>query len=139
MNKLSPNDSLNVAMSLLETKREIELHELKERFHAVQESVRPINLIKDTFKALTVPPDLNNGISKTLIGVASAFLVKKVLFRNSYNPLKIITSIAVQTITSSLAIKNSDKIKSTGEKLFHALLWKVKEYRKEIREREMQS
>ncbi|MEP7197498.1 MAG: hypothetical protein ABI851_13335 [Saprospiraceae bacterium] len=138
MNKISPNDSLNLSIALLEKNHDRELIELKERLHAVLESVKPINIIKDTFKAINVSPDLKNGISKTVIGVASGFLVKNLLFRDSHNPLKMIASITLQTITSSFAIKNSDKIKSTGEKLFHVLLLKVKEYRKEVRQREMQ-
>jgi len=126
MKKNSPNDSLDEAIALLETKRDLELVQLKEQMHVVHESLKPINLIKDTFKAVTASPDLKDGIGKTAIGVASGLLVKNILFRNSYNPLKIVAGIVLQTVASGFASKNSDKIKSTGQRLFHALLSKIK-------------
>lgn len=126
MKKLSPNDSLDEAIALLETKRYYELMQLKEQLHLVHESLKPINIIKDTFKAVTASPDLKNGIGKAALGVASGLLVKNILFRSSYNPLKIVAGIVLQKVASSFTVENSDKIKSTGQKLFHALLSKFK-------------
>ncbi|NEW84723.1 MAG: hypothetical protein GZ094_20470 [Mariniphaga sp.] len=139
MKKISPNDSLDEAIALLEIKRDQELMQLKEQLHEVHESLKPINIIKDTFKAVTASPDLKNGIGKTAIGVASGLLVKNILFRNSYNPLKVIASIVLQTVASSFAAKNSDKIKSTGQKLFHALLSKFKHNKNGDHESKMQA
>ena len=34
------------------------------QLNGVLESIKPINLIKDTFKAVTASPDLKNGIGK---------------------------------------------------------------------------
>ncbi len=134
MKNLLPNESLVEAIALLEAKRDRELIELKEQFHAVNESLKPINLIKDAFRSVTASPDLKNGIDKTLIGGFSGFLVKNILFRNSFNPLKIITRIGLQAITASFAAQNSDKIKSTSQKLFHAILSKIKLLKNEVHE-----
>ncbi|NEW83995.1 MAG: hypothetical protein GZ094_16735 [Mariniphaga sp.] len=126
MKRNSPNDSLDAAIALLETKRDLELMQFQEHLHVVRERLKPINLITETFKAVTASPDLKNGIGKAIIGVASGFLVKKILFRKSRNPLKIVAGLALQTVASSFAAKNSDKIKSTGQKLFFTLLSKFK-------------
>jgi len=139
MKKLSPNDSLNEAIALLATKRDRQLIELKEQFHAVHESVKPINLIKDTFNALTASPDLRNGIGKTVIGAATGFLVKNILFRNSYNPLKVVAGIVMQRVASSFASKNSDKIKFTGLTLFRILLSKLKHNKNGVHESEIKA
>jgi hypothetical protein len=104
----------------------------------VHESLKPLNIIKDTVKALTDSSDLEDGISKTVIGVASGFLVKNIFFRNSSNPLKIIARIGLQTITASFAANHADKIKSTGQKLFHALLTKLINNKNRVQSREVQ-
>ena len=126
MKKNSPNDSLDEATALLETKRGQELMQLKEQLQLIHESLKPINLIKDTFEAVTVSPDLKDGIGKTAIGVASGLLVKNILFRKSRNPLKLVARIVLQTVATGIAANNSDKITSIGQKLFHALLSKIK-------------
>jgi len=126
MKKLLPNNLLKETITLLEAKRDRELIELKEQFYEVKESLKPINLIKNTFKSVTASTDLKSGIDKSVIGLFSGFLVKNILFRNSYNPLKIAANIGMQIITASLAAKNSDIIKSTGQKLFQALFSKIK-------------
>jgi len=137
MKKNSPNDSLDEAIVLLELKRDLELLQLKQQLNEVLESLKPINLIKDTFNAVTASPDLKNGIGKTVLGVASGLLVKNILFRNSYNPLKVVAGIVLQTVASGLAAKNSDKIKSTGQRLFHAILLKFKRNKNGEHESEM--
>jgi hypothetical protein len=126
MKKISPNDSLANAIILLEARKEKEFFELKEQFHAVQESLKPINLLKDTFKSVTNSPDIKKGIGKTLIGVTSEFLMRNIFFRKTYNPVKIIAGLALQTVVTGIATNNSDKIKSTSQKIFGALLGKLK-------------
>ncbi len=126
MKKNSPNDLLDEAIDLLETKRAQELVQLKEQLNEVLESLKPINIIKDTIKKVTTSPDLKEGIGKTAIGVTSGLLVKNILFRKTHNPLKLVARTVLQAIAAGIAINNSDKIESTGLKLFHALLSKIK-------------
>ena len=59
------------------------------------------------------------------MGLASGFLVKKLVFRKTNNPIKIAAGLLLQTTVSGLVSNNSDKIKSTGVKLFQALLSKI--------------
>jgi len=132
MKQPSPNDALDAAIAVLETKRDNELLQIKEQIQEVQESLKPINIIKNTFKTVSESPDLKNGIGKTVIGVASGLLVKNILFRKSHNPLKIAAGYVIQTIATGIASKHSDKIKSTGQKLFHALLSKLKRNKVEV-------
>lgn len=127
MKKNSPNDLLDEEIEVLEIKRTQQLIQLKEQLHAVHESIKPINIIKDTVRKVTSSPDLKSGIGKTAIGVASRLLVKNLIFRKTHNPLKLFAGIVLQTVASGIASNNSDKIKSTGQKLFHALLSKMRD------------
>jgi len=126
MKKKSPNDLLDEAIVLLEAQRDLELFQLKEQLNEVLESLKPINLIKDTIKKVTTSPDLKEGIGTTAIGVASGLLVKNILFRKTHNPLKLIVRTVLQTVAAGIATNNSDKIKSMGQKLFHAIFSKNK-------------
>jgi len=127
MKRISPNDTLNQSIAHLEIKRDLEFKELNQQFDITFDSLKPINLIKDTFKQVSASPDLKNSIGKVTIGAASGYLVKSILFRNSsWNPLKLVVGLAVQTIATSFASKNSNKIIFTGQKFLHALLSKLK-------------
>jgi len=132
MKKLSPNDSLNQAIALLEKKREEEIVDMKAQFHTLYESLKPINLIKDIFKAAIASPNLKNGIGKTMIGFVSGFLVKNIFFRKSHNPLKIVAGALLPMMASSVASNHSDQIRLTGQKLFHSLLSLIKHNRQGV-------
>lgn len=122
MKKVTPNDTLNEAIALLEIKSAAQLADLKSQFHITYESLRPVNLIKNTLKEATASPTLKKGISSAAIGMASGYIVKKLLFRSSLNPIKIAAGLVMQTLATNLATKNSDNIKSGGQKLVHALI-----------------
>ena len=122
MKKVTPNDTLNEAIALLEIKSAAQLVDLKTQFHITYESLRPVNLIKNTLKEATASPTLKNGISSAAIGMASGYIVKNLLFRSSLNPIKIAAGLVMQTLATNLASKNSDTIKSGGQKLVHALM-----------------
>ncbi len=132
MKKLPSNDSLNEAIALLEMKRDKELMELKQQLEKVGESLKPINIIKDTLKEIKSSPDIKDGIGKTVVGVASGFLVKNILFGNTYNPMKIIAGLAIQTAASNFGSNHYNNIRSVGHTLLYSLASKLKNRTKKI-------
>ena len=119
MKKENATDILARDILLLEAKRAGELSDLKNQVHLAFESIRPINLIKSTIEDVTHSPDVKGGIGKAAIGVATGFIVKKLLFGgHSLNPLKRLAGVALQTIVTNVAANNSDKIKEGGATLF---------------------
>lgn len=135
MKKLSPNDSLDQAIDLLELERRKEFDELRLQSHQLYENMKPINLIKSAIEEVTTSPDVQKGVEKAAMGATAGFLVKSIVFRKSHNPLKILASIALQTIATSMAVKHSSEIKSTGQKFFDKLrnIIKRKEESNEVR------
>ncbi len=130
MKKNSPNDLLDEAIQLMETKRDMELIQIKYTLNEVLDSLKPINIIKDTFKKVTDSSDIKEGFGNTAVGVASGFLVKNILFRKTLNPIKLIARVILQTVTTGVVATNSGKIKSKSQNLFHALLSTVKSRKK---------
>ncbi len=138
MKNITPNDTLGNAIKLLEAKREEELKDLKEQFRLTYDSLKPINLIKNTFKEATQSTDLKNGFGNAAIGIASGFVARKIFFSSSRNPIRKLAGIVFQSIVSGLAARNSDQIKSTSQKLIHAVTNRIKSNGKEISKNEFE-
>jgi len=118
MKKENAIDLLKSDILMLEQKQLEEMKDLKEHFQNTLESFKPINLIKNTIKDITQFPDIQGGLGKAAIGMSSGYLLKKLFFKSSINPLKIIAGMAFQTIVSNVAAKNSDIIKEKGIDIF---------------------
>jgi len=107
----SATDILTRDILLLKARRAGEMDALKEQVHVIYESIRPINLIKSTLKEATEMPDIKGNIGKAAIGMAAGYVLKKILFGPSINPLKNIAGAAFQTLITNVVAKNSDTIK----------------------------
>ena len=118
MKNETATDILNRDILLLEQRRFEQFQDLKEQLHVTYESLKPINLIKNTFKDVTHSPDIKDGIGKAAIGMVSGYLLKRVVFGSSANPIKKLAGVAFQTLVTNVAAKNSDKIKEKGINLF---------------------
>lgn len=125
MKTKTPNTLLQEKIDLLEFQRNQELLKLKRNTNTLVESLNPINLIKSGIEAVTTSPKLKNGVGNTVLGVASGWAVKHLLFGKSKNPLKIMAGLALQTAVTDLTAKNADKIKSKGQQLLLGILSKM--------------
>lgn len=121
MTKESAMSILQNDILLQEAKRNNDFLILKEQLNTTYESLRPINFIKNTIKDVTASPDIKEGIGKTLIGIATGFLAKKIMLGSSENPLKKIAGMALQAIVTKIATNNSDKIKDSGINIFYTI------------------
>jgi hypothetical protein len=115
MANINPTDSLQLAITELEIRRENELVVLKEQISAVHESLKPVNLIKSVIKDTTESPELKGGLTNAAIGLSVGFLLRKLLFRQTNNPIKNIMGNILQSIVSNIAARNADKIKAAGK------------------------
>ncbi len=122
----TPNELLDESIQLLEAKRDLEVIQLKLELNELVESLKPINIIKDTLKKVTNSTDIKEGIGKTAIGLASGLLVKNILFRGAHGPLKSMARNLMQIVTTGFVAKNAENLKTTAQKLFHGLISKIK-------------
>lgn len=121
MKKHSSRDTLNNSIVLLEIKQKKELEDLKEEFQKSCDLLSPLNILKSGFKNVLSPANLNRGLGSTAIGMASGYIVKSILFRSSLNPIKIIARIVLEAIAIKFAAKNSEQIKSAGQKFIKSV------------------
>ena len=74
---------------------------LKEQLLDTCESLKPINLIKSTLKEAYSAPDFKTNIVKTVIGIATGFVAKKVLIGNTHNPIKKIAGFILEMVVAN--------------------------------------
>jgi hypothetical protein len=111
-------DNLKEAICLLKKKKKIEHDLLKEQFHDVQESLKPINLIKSLFHSFTEDAGAKKSLLDNLLGIATGFVSKKLLIGNSHNILKNIFGFLIQQVVQKVVVQNSDTIKNYSSAVF---------------------
>jgi hypothetical protein len=110
-------DTLKESISLLEKRQAEELILLKEQFHDVYESLKPINQIKDALHGIARLPDIKNVIISNAIGLTTGYLSKKVMVGGSHNPLKKLLGTFLQFAIANAVSKHSGTIKTKDEVL----------------------
>lgn len=137
MKKQTRNDKLAYDIALLELKRDQEFRELNAQFHTLYESMKPVNMIKGAIKEITGSGDAVKNVSSAAIGVTSGYLLKKILFRPTLNPLKMLAGVVLQTVATNMAAKHSEEIKSSGLKLLKVVMAKIIPKKKAFSETEI--
>lgn len=118
----SKRQLLEEAIVLLENKQAMELRLLKEQFQTTYESLKPINLIKSTFKEVGASPDLKKDILNTAVGLATGYLTKNPVSSLAGAPVKKMLGTIAKFALAKLVSTNSDKIINTGESFLQRLM-----------------
>lgn len=124
MRKITSTTELKEAIFLLEMKKANEGRLLKEQFMITYESIKPVNLIKNSISELIRSPELKDNLLNTTLGIAAGYLTKKVAVGSTHNPLKQLLGAFLQMGVTNLVAKNTDGIKSTAMNLITNFLSK---------------
>jgi len=114
MDNINSVAGLKNAIQLLEVKQSAEEQLLKEQLIVVYESLKPINLLRNTLKKVFSTPDLIENISGSAIGAAGGLLLKKLFIGKSGNIFRKLIGSVLQMSATNIVAKNSDLIKSVG-------------------------
>jgi hypothetical protein len=117
MEKINSTALLKAAIVALETQQNNEGKILKEQYMAAYESIKPVNLIKNTFREVTASPDLKDELFNTSIGLAAGYLSKMLFQGASHSPVrKLFGTVLMFGITNAVA-KHPEVIKAAGKGL----------------------
>lgn len=119
--EIKNSEDLKAAILELEVRKIREKQQLVENFHALTESLKPINLIKSTFHKVKETPGITGNVLKATLGLGVGLLSKRFLFGNSTGFLKKILGSAIEMGVAGLVVKKSDNIKFTGNRFFKNL------------------
>lgn len=114
MQKIATVTDLKAAIQQLQYQQAIEHALLKEQLLITCEGLKPINIIKRTFKEAITVPDLKTNIVNTAIGLTTGFVAKKILIGKTNNPLTKLFGIIVEMFVANKVVKNAEEIKSIG-------------------------
>jgi hypothetical protein len=126
MDNITTVDGLRNAIKALEIEQGARELELREHFHLVYESLRPINIIKNTLRDLFSfsGTSIAEGISGTAFGEALGLVIKRIFIGSSGNLFRKLTGALLQLGITNIATKKSDVIISAGHSLLKRLLQK---------------
>jgi hypothetical protein len=99
---------------------------LKIHFHETYESLKPLNLIKNTIKQVIKSPDLKENLANTVMGLASGFVAKKLIIGKTNNPLSNILGSIIELTVTNKVVGNAEEIKAIGSILLKKLLGSTK-------------
>lgn len=107
MKKINETDLLDQTIFALKIKQTEDLDSLKGQFHAIYESIKPINFIKNTFNDLAHSPHIKSNLISNIIGLSTGYLSKKLLLGNNHNPIKRILGTLFQFVVTNVVSKKT--------------------------------
>lgn len=109
MKSKNATTNLDERILMLQARKSGEWEELKEQFELTKESLRPMNLVKGAFHDITSSPEIKKNIVGNLVGLASGYVSKKIVFGGTHNPLKKIAGAILQFAVTNFVGKKMEK------------------------------
>jgi len=122
MQSITSTGELKEAIRLLQEQQTYQGLVLKEEFFTVTESIRPVNVIKNTFSQVASSHDLIGNILSTAVGLAAGYVSNRTLVGSSANLLKKLFGTIFQFGITTLIARNPEAVKSLGHTLLHRML-----------------
>ena len=127
MEKIASETQLIEAIRLLEIKQKEEGFLLKEQFKITYESLKPVNLIKNTVKDLITTPDLKANLLSSVLSIATGYASKKMLIGETTSPIKrLLGSVFQMGVTSMVSPKAEAIVSGIANVIKHIALRKNK-------------
>ncbi|MEO6582800.1 MAG: hypothetical protein ABIO05_00660 [Ferruginibacter sp.] len=124
--KVTNATELQASIIELEKRKVIQESLLKEQFHNVKESMKPLNMIKRTFSNITHTPEIRNGVMKTVAGVGIGLLTKNMFLGKAIPLVKSLMSHSVESSVDKSIKHGADTVKAYGTAIFNNLFHKKK-------------
>jgi hypothetical protein len=123
----SQSEILQERIILLENRQLEEITLLKEQLHDTLESLKPINLLKNTIHNVSSSPELKEDLISNAIGLTTGYISRKIILGTAHNPITKIMGAVLQFTIGNLVAKNSDTIKAVGEVLLNKISNRITE------------
>lgn len=114
MSGINSESSLRLAILELEGQQKEDGIHVRAAVNQVRESVKPINLIKNSLQLLNEPADLKEHTLQTTLVLGIGILAKRIVIGSSSNPVKRLVGVAVQIGISNLLTQNPDVLNALG-------------------------
>lgn len=126
MERIENDEDLQTKIFMLEARRENELRLLKKNFREASECLKPINIIKNTFKDIVTSPELKGNLIGSAIGMGTGFVANKLIVGRSGGLIKKIIGVIVQRVVDRKVTNNVGGASSAGTTLLQKIFSKPK-------------
>lgn len=120
-NQLALSD-FELKIQALEIKKQEDWLALKLQFTETYESLKPINLIKNSLNELMESSEIQTEALNASIGFASGYLAKKIVVGDSDNFISNMTGNILELFVANKVYKNVDQLKSIGTNLVQKMM-----------------
>jgi hypothetical protein len=127
MQKISTIAELRYEVAQLQIKQSLQSQSLKEQFKNVRESLRPVNLIKSTFREVVNSPDLMTNVLNAGVGLAAGILTKRMFVGSTHNPFKRLLGTLLEAGMATIVTTKGDSIRDAATHLFNSVFSKKTE------------
>ncbi|NHN26909.1 hypothetical protein FIA58_014585 [Flavobacterium jejuense] len=110
MKKVDQNQLLDEKIRLLKKKQLNDFSVLKEQFFVTAESLKPVNIIKETIHDFKNSKDIKNSLLESALGIAGGFVTRKMIIGKSSNIFKKISATVIQYLVSNFITNKAEKI-----------------------------
>ncbi len=122
MKKVEASARLKQLILAKEAEHRAEGRELREHFFLTYESLKPVNIIRNTVKDIFASPEIKNNLVNTALGVVSGLVAKKIFTGKSTSTLtKMFGDILELAVASGIA-SNADEIRAIGNIIIKKLV-----------------
>lgn len=119
MEKINSSTELKQAILLLEQQHAAEEAIVKEQFLMAYESVKPVNLIKNTIGELTASEEIKSSLANAAIGVAVGYISKFAFIGFSRSPVRKLMGAALMYGVSNYVEKHPENVKAAATVAFN--------------------
>ncbi len=126
MHKVTSTSELKEAIKQLEYKQAEQWTDLKGHINDAFDSLKPINLIKSTYREFLSTPHMAEDLVGSTIGLSTGLITKKLIVRRSGNVLRNLAGGLAQMLISNFVANNAGIIKTIGSGLIHRIFYKKK-------------
>lgn len=126
MKKVTSTSELKEVIAQLERQQKENWLDFKDNLGIAFDSLKPINLIKTTYREFLSTPHVAENLIGSTIGLTSGLITKKLIVKKSHNVLRNFAGGLAQMLISNFITRHSDTIKTIGSGIIHRIFYKKK-------------
>ena len=94
------------------------------QFHEIQESIRPINILKHSLEKITAPGDIRSTLLKAAGGLGMGLLTKGLIGSRTTGAIGSMVGNTLKATVTNTLYNNADKLKAYGLAIYNNLFKK---------------
>lgn len=137
MEKQNAVAKLKESIRILEIRQAEEGQQFNAQLRITYESIKPINLIKNSIKDLADSFEMKNGLFETIFTIVSGYFAQRMIVSSKSNIFKKLLGVLMQFGVNNIVLKNIETIRIFVSNLFEKFINPNEDYLEEEFEEEV--